>query len=215
MKARNDITEKVEHYVRSIVSRYESGHGWSHIERVVKLAKRICETEGKGDSRTVELAALTHDIGDHKFGLHDGPGLIRELFADLGIDDNTTEKVVFIHENISYSKGAHHIEKSDELKIVQDADRLDAMGAVGIARAFSYGGFRGREIYSPADEEETPGASGKSSSDSPSTIHHFYDKLLLLKDLMNTETGKLMASERHDYMLNFLDQFFREWKAER
>jgi uncharacterized protein len=211
MITEREIINEVSDFVREAVRHYDSGHGWSHIERVVRLALYIHECEGRGDRFTVELAALLHDVGDHKFAVHDGPAEIRALLGKLGVKESVTEEVVSINEKISFSKGPATGPKSDELQIVQDADRLDAMGAVGIARAFSYGGFKGRELYDP--RAGLPGQPGVSSSsrNSASTIHHFHDKLLLLRNLMNSATGRRLADERHDFMLSFLSQFMREW----
>jgi len=195
------------------MQQHDTGHGWSHIERVVRLALHIQGCEGKGDRFTVELGALMHDIGDSKFAAHDGPAEIRRLLGSLAVDASVTEEVVSINENISFSKGSHDVVKSDELQIVQDADRLDAIGAIGIARAFGYGGFRGREIYDPrAGLAGQPGLAS-SSKNSASTVHHFYDKLLMLRELMNTATGRKLADERHDFMVKYLEQFFREWNT--
>jgi len=214
----NDMTgireaiKSVEDYVREAVQQYETGHGWSHIERVVRLATHIHDCEVKGDRDTVVLGALLHDIGDHKFALHDGPAEIRRILGSLGIDQGIVEEVVSINENISFSKGQSDRLKSPELQIVQDADRLDAMGAIGIARAFSYGGFKGREIYDPRQGFVNPPGFADSKK-SASTVHHFYDKLLVLKNLMNTPTGRKMADERHDFMVRYLEQFFSEWNS--
>jgi len=131
----------------------------------------------------------------------------------LGISRDVIEEVVNINENISFSKGKKPAPGSIELQIVQDADRLDAMGAVGIARAFNYGGFKGNDIYDPRVRITDPPLLSGTSANSVSTVHHFYDKLLLLRDLMNTPTGRKLADERHDYMVRYLDQFFREWNA--
>ena len=147
MTGKTEAIKSVEEYVREAVQQYDSGHGWSHIERVVRLSLHIHDCEAKGDRYTVELGALLHDIGDHKFALHDGPAEIRRILGSLMTDQGVIDEVVSINENISFSKGNSERPKSDELQIVQDADRLDAMGAIGIARAFSYGGFKGREIY--------------------------------------------------------------------
>ncbi|MCU0378444.1 MAG: HD domain-containing protein [Bacteroidales bacterium] len=213
MREVKEITKEVEDYVRGAVDKYESGHGWSHIERVVRLAIYIRDCEKRGDRFTIELAALLHDIGDHKFALHDGPAEIRRLLGESGVAEDIIREVVYINENISFSKGKNDIIKSPELQIVQDADRLDAMGAVGIARAFNYGGFKGSEIYDPREGYLNPPSLGSGSSRSLSTVHHFYDKLLLLRDLMNTPTGRRLADERHDFMVKYLEQFFREWDA--
>jgi len=211
MKSEQEIIRKVSDFVSEAMQKHDSGHGWSHIERVVRLAMHIQECEGKGDRFTVELGALMHDIGDHKFAAHDGPAEIRRLLGSLGADAFVTGEVVNINENISFSKGKNNIAKSDELQIVQDADRLDAMGAIGIARAFNYGGFKGREIYDPHAGYTTPLTPANNSRNSASTVHHFYDKLLVLRDLMNTPTGRKLAEERHEFMVRYLDQFFREW----
>ena len=212
MTGEQEAIKSVEEYVREAVQQYESGHGWSHIERVVRLAVHIRDSEAKGDRFTIELGALLHDIGDHKFALHDGPAEIRRILGSLGIDQVIIDEVVSINENISFSKGKSDGPKSDELQIVQDADRLDAMGAIGIARAFSYGGFKGREIYDPRQGFVNPPGFADSKN-SASTVHHFYDKLLVLKNLMNTPTGKKLAEERHDFMVRYLEQFYREWNA--
>ncbi len=211
MKNEQEIIIKVSDFVKEAMQQYDTGHGWSHIERVVRLALHIHNCEGNGDRFTVELGALMHDIGDHKFAAHDGPAEIRRLLSSLGVDASVTEEVVNINENISFSKGKNSIVKSDELQIVQDADRLDAMGAIGIARAFNYGGFKGREIYDPRAGYNAPPLLAQTSRNSASTVHHFYDKLLMLRDLMNTPTGRKLADERHNFMVRYLDQFFREW----
>jgi len=214
MKSQHDTVREVADYVREAVKKHDSGHGWSHIERVVRLALHIRECEGRGDRYIIELGALLHDIGDHKFAAHDGPAEIRRLLGSLGVAVKTTEEVVRINENISFSKGKHTMPKSDELQIVQDADRLDAMGAIGIARAFNYGGFKGNDIYDPHIGLSNLSGDIGAGRESVSTIHHFYDKLLLLRDLMNTPAGRRLADERHSYMVRYLEQFFREWNPE-
>jgi uncharacterized protein len=201
----------VEEFVKGVVSGYDSGHGWSHIERVVRLALHIYDTEKRGDRLTVELGALMHDVGDHKFGALDGPVEIRRLLGELRVDGNVINEVVSINEKISFSKGEHDSVKSDELMTVQDADRLDAMGAIGIARAFNYGGYKGREIYDPREGIANSGNFAAGRAPASATVNHFYEKLLLLKDLMNTPTGKKMAEERHNFMVKYLEQFYREW----
>lgn len=212
MTGKMEAIKSVEEYVREAVQQYDSGHGWSHIERVVRLAVHIHDCDALGDRYTVELGALLHDIGDHKFAIHDGPAEIRRILGSLRIDQGIIDEVVSINENISFSKGKNDRPKSDELQIVQDADRLDAMGAIGIARAFSYGGFKGREIYDPRQGFVNPPGLADSKN-SASTVHHFYDKLLVLKNLMNTPTGRKLAEERHDFMVRYLEQFYREWNA--
>jgi uncharacterized protein len=213
MTERDEVIRVVEEYVRKAVKKHDSGHGWSHIERVVRLALHIQQCENKGDRFTIELGALMHDIGDHKFAAHDGPAEIRKLLGGLAVEKRIIDEVVSINENISFSKGYDTMPKSIELEIVQDADRLDAMGAVGIARAFNYGGFKGNEIYDPREGYEHLPSHVAAHSKSSSTVHHFYEKLLILKDLMNTPAGRKLGEERHDFMVRFLDQFFREWNT--
>lgn len=205
------IIRNVEEYVREAVKKHDSGHGWSHIERVVRLALHIHHLECKGDRFIIEISALLHDIGDHKFAAHDGPEEIRKLLGGLDVDNSIIDQVIYINQHISFSKGTVADPKSYELQIVQDADRLDAMGAVGIARAFNFGGFKGNEIYDPREDLTHPPNFAAARSKSSSTVHHFYEKLLVLKDLMNTDTGKKLAQERHDFMVRYLEQFFREW----
>lgn len=213
MEDESALIDEVSRFVKEAMQSHDSGHGWSHIERVVRLALHIHACEGRGDRLTVELGALLHDVGDHKFAAHDGPAEIRKLLGGLGVNNGVIREVVSINENISFSKGKKTDPERIELQIVQDADRLDAMGAIGIARAFNYGGFKGNDIYDPHVRITDPPLLPGTSSKSVSTVHHFYDKLLLLRDLMNTPTGRRLADERHDYMVRYLDQFFREWNA--
>jgi len=211
MPENDRIIRSVEEFVKGVVRVYDSGHGWSHIERVVRLALHIHDTEKRGDRFTVELGALLHDVGDHKFAAHVGPAEIRRLLGELNVNENVINEVVSINEKISFSKGESGSVKSDELMTVQDADRLDAMGAIGIARAFNYGGYKGREIYDPREGFAAPGNLGAGRVTVSATVNHFYEKLLLLKDLMNTPTGKKLAEERHTFMVKYLEQFYREW----
>jgi uncharacterized protein len=209
-----EISGAVEKFVKEAVKQYDTGHGWSHIERVVRLALHIQQCEGRGDRFTIELAALLHEIGDHKFGTYDAPAEIRKLLGELTVNTNIIDEVIAVNQNISFSKSACSKNKSIEMQIVQDADRLDAMGAIGIARAFNYGGFRGREIYDLSEGYAHPPNLGSDRSKSSSTIYHFYEKLLMLKDLMNTPTRNKLACERHDFMVRYLEQFFSEWNIQ-
>ena len=205
-------------FVKSKLEQAEGGHDWFHIERVYKNALLIAQEESC-DLTVVKLGALLHDIADSKF--HDGDETIGPKTARLfleaeKVDEATIVHVVNIIENISF-KGGNFEKKfsSKELEIVQDADRLDAIGAIGIARCFNYGGFKNRALYNPA----IPPKFGMSkeeykTNDSP-TINHFYEKLLLLKDKMNTPTGKKIAEARHRFMENFLSQFYAEWDGEK
>lgn len=212
------IIDKTILFVKSKLEQAEGGHDWFHIERVYKNALLIAQEESC-DLTVVKLGALLHDIADSKF--HDGDETIGPKTARLfleaeKVDEATIVHVVNIIENISF-KGGNFEKKfsSKELEIVQDADRLDAIGAIGIARCFNYGGFKNRALYNPA----IPPKFGMSkeeykTSDSP-TINHFYEKLLLLKDKMNTPTGKKIAEARHRFMENFLSQFYAEWDGEK
>jgi uncharacterized protein len=212
------IIKKTNAFVQDCLAGAERGHDWFHSERVWKMAKRIRKAEGKGDLLTIELAALLHDISDPKFNEGDeeeGAGMAYHFLVRTGVDRKRCDHVRRIIRHISF-KGGLRQEKIDtaEFRIVQDADRLDAMGAVGIARAFNYGGFRNRPIYDPSvpprDYKDT-----RSYRDSTApTINHFHEKLLKLKELMNTETGRRIATERHEFMLQFLDHFYREWDPE-
>jgi uncharacterized protein len=211
------IIDKTILFVKAKLELAEGGHDWFHIERVYKNALLIAQEEAC-DLTVVKLGALLHDIADSKF--HDGDETIGPKTARLfleaeKVDEATIVHVVNIIENISF-KGGNFEKKfsSKELEIVQDADRLDAIGAIGIARCFNYGGFKNRVLYNPA----IPPKLGMSkeeykNSDSP-TLNHFYEKLLLLKDKMNTPTGKKIAEARHLFMENFLSQFYAEWDGE-
>jgi uncharacterized protein len=208
--------ELIRQHVKLKFAYEGTGHDWHHIERVTQNALRIAKAEG-GNLELVELAALLHDIDDHKFNggdLEVGARTARKLLSTLGVDETVIEQVTHIIATLSY-KGAHvhSVPSSLEGKIVQDADRLDAIGAIGIARAFAYGGSKNRPIYDPEQQPELHETAQAYISSATHTINHFYEKLLLLKDKMNTETGKRLAAERHAYMENFLAQFYREWNS--
>ena len=194
-----------------------TGHDWFHIERVWKISKFIAQKEG-GDIFVVELAALLHDIADHKF-VEDADAVaetrIRKILADLKVEESIIQKVIHIVHRCSF-KGNADENKMDVLEglIIQDADRLDAIGAIGIARTFAFGGKFGNLLYHP-DIQPTKFASAKEYRDNRThTINHFYEKLLLLKDKMNTSTGKQLAEDRHAFMEKFLNQFYAEWNAQ-
>lgn len=202
-------------FVKDTLAGAEGGHDWHHIERVWKTARYIREREGAGDLLTIELAALLHDISDAKFNGGDdemGSRMASEFLVELGVDQEKTEHIETIIKHVSYKGGfAQDKINTVEFQIVQDADRLDAIGAIGIARAFNYGGFKNRPIHNPEKPlQEYADSKTYHQSDAP-TINHFYEKLLKLKELMNTSTGIEMAEERHDYMLQFLDRFYQEW----
>lgn len=212
-----DLIQKTVIFVKETLKNSESGHNWFHIERVWKNAKHIGQTENV-NMLIVQLAALLHDIADSKFYDGDetvGPKMARNFLAAENIDEPIIDHVVKIMENMSFRSGYDKPSfQSTELQVVQDADRLDAIGAMGIARAFHFGGYKNREIYDPAippDLNMTKEAYKKSTAP---TINHFYEKLLLLKDKMNTVTGKKMAEERHIFMEKYLQQFYAEWNGE-
>lgn len=204
-------------FVKNQLTHAEGGHDWFHIERVYKNALLIAEEE-ECDLTVVKLAALLHDIADSKFNNGDesiGPKIAREFLESQHISDAVIAHVIAIIENISFKGG--NFEKtfsSKELEIVQDADRLDAIGAIGIARAFNYGGFKNRPLYNPNIQPKLNLSKEEYKNSEAPTINHFYEKLLLLKDKMNTETGKKLAKKRHDFMISFLSQFYTEWDGE-
>ncbi|MFH0758686.1 MAG: HD domain-containing protein [Bacteroidota bacterium] len=202
-------------FVKESLAGAEGGHDWFHTERVWKTAKYIHRTEGRGDLETIELAALLHDISDPKFNNGDeekGSQLAYNFLIGQGLEQQKAEHIQNIIRYVSFKGGFPQDRISSmEFQIVQDADRLDAMGAIGIARAFNYGGFKNRPIHNPEMPlQEYQDSSAYHLSDAP-TVNHFYEKLLKLKDLMNTPTGKLLAEERHNYMVDFLDRFYHEW----
>lgn len=215
---KKEVIEKTKAFVRSTLQDAEGGHDWFHIERVYKNALLIGRHE-KADLFIVALGALLHDIADYKFFGGDetiGPKKAKNFLESLDLPQEIIEEVVSIIENVSFKGGNFETSyNSKELAVVQDADRLDALGAIGIARTFNYGGFKNRKIYDPEikpDLNMTPEQYKKSSSP---TINHFYEKLLLLKDRMNTPTGKKLAENRHRFMKDFLKQFYEEWEGSR
>ena len=210
-----EIIEKTVEFVKSELRNAEGGHDWFHIERVWKNARSIAQTEPV-DLFIIELGALLHDIADYKFNDEpDGIRKVRRFLENLLVDETVIDHVEKIMSNISF-KGGNFTQDffSPELAVVQDADRLDAIGAIGIARAFNYGGFKGRAMYDPSIMPVTGMTVEQYKNSNAPTINHFYEKLLLLKDRMNTETGRKMAQHRHQFMEQFLEQFFRECDGE-
>ena len=207
------IIDDTIQFVKKKLEGAEAGHDWFHIERVYKNALKINEQE-KGDLMIVSLAALLHDIADSKFHNGDeelGPKIAGDFLLDIGVDAVIIEHVQQIIKNLSYKSSLGKIDfHSKELDIVQDADRLDAIGAIGIARAFTYGGYKNRVLYDPAIKPKLNMTKEEYKTAVNPTLNHFYEKLLLLKDLMKTKTGTAMASQRHDFMLSYLDQFYSE-----
>ncbi len=207
------IIDDTKQFVKQTLQNAEGGHDWWHIYRVWHNAKKIANEE-QADRFVVELGALLHDIADSKF--HDGdesvgPRIARKFLAEQHVPNEITEHVVNIIENISFKGGKETQNfRSIELDIVQDADRLDAIGAIGIARAFSYGGFKNRKIYDPSVPPNLNKTKEEYKRGEDPTINHFYEKLLLLKDRMNTPAGRKLAEQRHDFMCLYLEQFFFE-----
>ena len=204
-------------FVKNQLTHAEGGHDWFHIERVYKNALLIAEEE-ECDLTVVKLAALLHDIADSKFHGGDesvGPKTARTFLESQNVSEAIISHVIAIIENISF-KGGNFEKKfnSKEFEIVQDADRLDAIGAIGIARTFNYGGFKNRPLYNPNIQPNLNMSKEEYKNSESPTLNHFYEKLLLLKDKMNTETGKKIAQKRHDFMVTFLSQFYSEWDGE-
>lgn len=211
-----DIINKTIAFVKHTLADAEGGHDWFHIERVYKNALLIAKSEPV-NTFVVSLGALLHDIADSKFHNGDetiGPKTAREFLFKMNVDSSVIEHVVNIIENISF-KGGNETQtfKSPELDVIQDADRLDAIGAIGIARCFNYGGFKNRPLYNPDIKPNLNMTKEAYKTSNAPTINHFYEKLLLLKDRMNTNTGKHIAEERHKFMELYLKQFYSEWKG--
>lgn len=213
------IINKTITFVKQTLKNAEGGHDWFHIERVYKNSLQIAKQEPV-DVFIVSLGALLHDIADSKF--HNGnetigPKIAREFLFKMNIDSTVIEHVIAIIENISFKSslmGSSKKFNSKELDVVQDADRLDAIGAIGIARTFNYGGFKNRAIYNPEIKPDLNMTKDAYKASTAPTINHFYEKLLLLKDKMNTKTGKNLAEQRHKFMKLYLEQFYAEWKGE-
>jgi uncharacterized protein len=211
-----NLIDKTIRFVKKTLAQAEGGHDWFHIERVYKNALLIAASENC-DLEIVQLSALLHDIADSKF--HDGdetigPKTARTFLESENVVATTIDHVIAIIENISFKGGKVERKFSSiELDIVQDADRLDAIGAIGIARTFNYGGFKNRALYNPEIVPNLSMTKEEYKNNEAPTINHFYEKLLLLKDKMNTQTGKQIAQERHRYMEDFLERFYAEWEG--
>jgi len=212
------VVNKTIAFVKEKLAQAEGGHDWFHIERVYKNALLISHNE-VCDVIVVKLAALLHDIADSKFNNGDesiGPRIAHEFLQSQQVPTETIIHIINIIENISFKGG--NIDStfhSKELDIVQDADRLDAIGAIGIARAFNYGGYKNRAMYDPDIAPKLNMSKEEYKNSTAPTLNHFYEKLLLLKDKMNTETGKKIAEERHQFMQQFLSRFYAEWEGEK
>ncbi len=204
-------------YVKETLTHVEGGHDWWHIYRVWNLAKRIAKKEKNVNVFIVELGALLHDIADSKFydGDEDiGPRKAKESLQSLQLNEEVIMHVEQIIKNISFKGGTHtQAFKSPELDVIQDADRLDALGAIGIARTFNYRGYKHRILYDPSIQPNLQMNKEEYKKSTAPTINHFYEKLLLLKDRMNTPTAKKMAEKRHKFMEHYLKQFYKEWEG--
>ncbi|TJY34695.1 HD domain-containing protein [Pontimicrobium aquaticum] len=215
----NNLIEATKNYVRATLKDAEGGHDWFHTLRVFNNSLLISKGENV-NSLVVALGALLHDIADSKF--HDGddtigPKMAREFLFKYNVDSLVIEHVINIIENISFNKSLEKCEKftSPELDVVQDADRLDAIGAIGIARCFNYGGFKNRKLFDPSIKPNMNMTKEEYKKSTAPTINHFYEKLLLLSDKMNTKTGKRIAKQRHQFMELYLDQFYAEWDGKK
>ncbi len=216
---RSEIINKTVQFVKSTLQDAEGGHDWFHIERVWKNANLIAKNENV-DLFIIELGALLHDIADAKF--HDGdetvgPEKARNFLESIHINEPIIQHIESIITNISFKNSLDSRSKkftSKEMEVIQDADRLDAIGAIGIARAFNYGGFKNREIFNPEIKPVINQSKDAYKKSTAPTINHFYEKLLLLKDKMNTKTGKKIAEKRYAFMEQYLAQFYKEWNGE-
>lgn len=212
-----EIIEKTIAFVKETLKDAEGGHDWFHIQRVFNNALLIAKDEKGIDALVVGLGALLHDIADYKF--HDGdetigPKKAKEFLESIKVDKNTIKHVENIIKNVSFKGGNFKANfNSKELEIIQDADRLDAVGAVGIARCFSYGGFKKRPIYNPEVVPNLNMTKEEYKNSNAPSINHFYEKLLLLKDKMNTKSAKKIAEKRHEFMEQYLKQFYAEWEG--
>ncbi len=214
----SDIIKHTVQFVKTTLQGAEGGHDWFHIERVWKNSIHIAKNEDV-DLFIVEMGALLHDIADAKFHEGDenvGPKKARKFLEGLNVDENIIQHIENIIKNISYKNSLESGLKkfrSKELDVIQDADRLDAIGAIGIARAFNYGGFKNMELYNPEIKLNLHQSKEEYKKSKAPTINHFYEKLLLLKDKMNTRSGRQFALERHKFMEQYLDQFYKEWEG--
>lgn len=213
---KKEMINKTESFVKEVLGEDSTGHDWYHIERVRKNALYIAEKENNGDRFIIEMAALLHDIPDEKLNesKEAGEKKLMDFLELLALEKEDQEKIVKIIHSISFKGGRKTELMSVEAEIVQDADRLDAIGAIGIGRTFAYGGKKGHLLYDPSIKVREEMTEKEYRSGKSSTIHHFYEKLLKLKDLLNTDTARDMASRRHQFMEQFLEQFYREWNGQ-
>ncbi len=217
-----ELIEQTIAFVKNTLKDAEGGHDWFHIQRVFNTSLWIAKEDEDIDQLVVGLGALLHDIADAKFHGGDetiGSRIAEEFLRSLQVEGNIINHVVKIIERVSFKSSFTSEQNknlpfnSKELLIIQDADRLDAIGAIGIARAFNYGGFKNRQLYNPEIAPNLQMTKEAYKTSTAPTINHFYEKLLLLKDKMNTPTGKRLAEERHNFMLSYLEQFYKEWNS--
>ena len=219
MSKKEIIIKATKVFVKETLKDAEAGHDWFHTLRVYNNARLIAKSESV-DLYIVALGALLHDIADSKFHNGDdtvGPRVARKFLLQHNVDSFVINSVIDIINNISFNKSLETNNKpnSIELDVVQDADRLDAIGAIGIARCFNYGGFKNRKLFDPSIKPNLKMSKKEYKNSKAPTINHFYEKLLLLSDKMNTKTGKKIAKERHQFMTEYLDQFHAEWEGNR
>ncbi|RID84221.1 HD domain-containing protein [Mesobacillus zeae] len=210
-----EIIRNTEDFVRKVLGKDTSGHDWYHIDRVRKNALSICKLENDGNRFIIEMAALLHDIPDEKLNDSEETGWKRlKCYIDsLMLPAEISSRIIDCIDTVSFKGGTNKEPETIEAKIVQDADRLDAMGAIGIARTFAYGGKKSRAIYDPGLPVRESMTAAEYRSGNSSSIHHFYEKLLKLKDRMNTDSARLLAEKRHHVMEDFLEQFYSEWNG--
>jgi uncharacterized protein len=212
----NELIQKAEAFVKKQMGNDATGHDWFHVDRVRRNALAICKQENSGDPFIVELAALLHDISDEKLNesAEKGREKLDTFLKTLSLPADQTDRISEIIETISFKGGKGSKLSSAEAEIVQDADRLDAIGAIGIARAFAYGGKKGQLIYDPEINIREEMSIEEYRNGKSTSIHHFYEKLLKLKDRLNTQTAKKLAERRHKMMELFLDEFYKEWNGQ-
>jgi len=212
------IIEKTTSFIKKELENAEGGHDWWHIYRVWKLSSTIALEEG-ANIFIVQIAALLHDIADSKFhngNENIGPEKAVAFLKQIGLEKETIKHIEAIICNMSFKNTFDKITFSSiELDVVRDADRLDAIGAIGIARTFNYGGHKGSEIYNPNIEPKLNMTKAEYKNSNAPTLNHFYEKLFLLKDMMKTKTGIRLAEERHAFMELYLEQFYNEWNGEK
>ncbi len=209
------IVENAKDYIKEIFSDDYSGHDYHHSIRVYNNAINIAEKEG-GNLLLIKLAALLHDVDDRKlFNTSENLENARKFLHENGVDEDVIKEICRIIKSVSYSGSSSIVPESIEGKIVQDADRLDALGAIGIARTFAYGGHKGRPIYDPDEKPLENMTAEEYKNHTSNSFNHFYEKILKLKDLINTDTARSMAEQRHAFIENYLDEFINEWNGAR